>query len=119
LHAGAYDRLADVVRHHLDPQAAIERFDPSSVPLAASDDFDRNTSEMLDFLAVSGKAIEWFAAPFEYTEAQVEDLVAFLETLTDPCILDRECLAPWIADPVADDVDGQVLVAVDQEGRPL
>ena len=119
LHAGAYDRLADVVRHHLDPQAAIERFDPSGVPLAASEDFDRNTSEMLDFLAVSGKAIEFFAAPFEYTEAQVDDLVAFLETLTDPCVLDRECLAPWIADPVADDVDGQLLVAVDQQGRPL
>jgi cytochrome c peroxidase len=37
LHSGAYDELADVVRHHLDPRAAIERFDPSSVPLAASD----------------------------------------------------------------------------------
>ena len=119
LHAGAYDNLADVVRHHLDPQAAIERFDPSSVPLAASEDFDRNTSEMLDFLAVSGKAIEFFAAPFEYTEAQVDDLVAFLETLTDPCVLDRECLAPWIADPLSDDVDEQLLVAVDQEGSPL
>lgn len=61
------------------------------VPLAASDDFDANTNEM----------------------------VVFLETLTDPCVLDRACLAPWIANPETDDVDGQLLVAVDQDGNPL
>jgi cytochrome c peroxidase len=74
---------------------------------------------MLDFLEVSGKPIEFFRAPFEHTDAQVEDLVAFLETLTDPCVLDRECLAPWTADPSTDDVDEHLLVAVDQEGSPL
>jgi cytochrome c peroxidase len=122
LHSGAYDNLADVVRHHLDPQAAIEGFDPSSVPLAASEDFDENTQEMLVFLTVSGKAIEFFAAPFDYTDQQVDDLVAFLQTLTDPCVLDRECLAPWIADPATDDVDDvdeHFLVAIDQDGNPL
>lgn len=46
-------------------------------------------------------------------------MVAFLETLTDPCVLDRACLAPWIANPETDDVDGQLLVAVDQDGNPL
>ena len=79
----------------------------------------KNEQEMLDFLEVSGKAIEFFEAPFEYREEQVEDLVTFLETLTDPCVLDRECLAPWIADPAIDDVDGHLLVAVDQERSPL
>jgi cytochrome c peroxidase len=119
LHSGAYDNLADVVRHHLDPQAAIERFDPASVPLAASDDFARNTQEMLDFLEVSGRAIEFFDAPLAHTHGQVDDLVAFLETLTDPCVLDWACLAPWVADPSTDDVDGHLLIAVDQEGSPL
>ncbi|MBW2212522.1 MAG: hypothetical protein JRG67_16065, partial [Deltaproteobacteria bacterium] len=119
LHSGAYDNLADVVRHHLDPQAALDRFDPASVPLAASEDFDQNKEEMLDFLEVSGEAIEFFDPPFDYTDEQIEDLVAFLETLTDPCVLDRACLTPWIADPATDDVDEQLLVAVDQEGNPL
>jgi len=119
LHSGAYDNLADVVEHHLDPQAAIERFDPSSVPLAASDDFDENTQEMLDFLEVSGRPIEFFRAPFAHTDQDVEDLVAFLGSLTDPCVLDRECLAPWIAESPADDINGDLLVAVDQEGSPL
>ena len=119
LHSGAYDDLADVVRHHLDPQAAIERFDPSSVPHAASEDFERNTQEMLDFLEVSGRGIEFFRAPLEHTEQQVEDLVAFLEALTDPCVLDRECLSPWIADPATDDVDGHLLLAIDRDRNPL
>lgn len=119
LHSGAYDGLVDVVRHHLDPRAAIERFDPSSVPLAASDDFARNTQEMIDFLEVSGQVIESFDVPLSYSDAQIDDVVAFLEALTDPCVRDRACLAPWVADPATDDVDGHLLIAVDQEGSPL
>lgn len=74
---------------------------------------------MLDFLEVSGRAIEFFDAPLAHTHGQVDDLVAFLETLTDPCVLDWACLAPWVADPSTDDVDGHLLIAVDQEGSPL
>jgi cytochrome c peroxidase len=76
-------------------------------------------NEMVDFLDSSDQVIETFRTPFEYTERDVQDLVAFLETLTDPCVLDRECLAPWIADPAIDDVDGHLLVAIDQDGKPL
>lgn len=119
LHSGAYDSLVDVVRHHLDPRAAIERFDPSSVPLAASDDFARNTQEMIDFLEVSGQVIESFDVPLSYSDAQIDDVVTFLEALTDPCVRDRACLAPWVADPATDDIDGHLLIAVDQEGSPL
>jgi len=118
-HSGAYDTLINVVRHHLDPRAAIERFDPVSVPLASSEDFDRNTQEMLDFLEVSGRGIATFDAPISLSEQQLEDLVSFLEALTDPCVLDRVCLAPWIADPDEDDVDGHLLIAVDEDGNPL
>ena len=41
------------------------------------------------------------------TSRQVDELVAFLEALTDPCVTDRACLGPWIADPELDDVDGR------------
>lgn len=119
LHSGAYAELTDVVRLHLDPLAASESFDPSSVPDAASEDFERNTREMIDFLEVSGRGIPSFEDPIEMTDEEVGDLVAFLETLTDPCVLDRECLSPWIADPEIDDVDGRLLVAIDQDRNPL
>ena len=119
LHSGAYDSLADVVRHHLDPTAAADHYDPSAVPQAAAEDFEENTNDMVDFLQLSDRVIETFRMPFDYTEKDVEDLVAFLETLTDPCVLDRECLAPWIARPETDDVDGHLLVAHDVDRNPL
>jgi cytochrome c peroxidase len=45
-------------------------------------------------------------------------LFAFLEALTDPCTLDRACLAPWVPMP-AEAPDGNQLNAVDANGDPL
>lgn len=45
-------------------------------------------------------------------------LFAFLDALTDPCTLDRACLAPWIPDPT-EAPDGNQLNAVDADGNPL
>ncbi len=118
-HSGAYDALPDVVRHHLDPGAALERFDPSGVPLADAHAFQQNTQEMLDFLAVSGRGIDYVRNPLAYYELEIEELVAFLETLTDPCVLERECLRPWIADPALHEVDGHLLAAIDADGEPF
>jgi cytochrome c peroxidase len=118
-HSGAYDDLADVIRHHLDPQAGLEAFDPASIPQAEANDFAENTQDIIDFLETSGRGISTFRNPVEYTEEQVDALVAFLEALTDPCVVDRACLDPWVADPETDDVDGNLLVGVDEQGSPL
>ena len=45
-------------------------------------------------------------------------LLEFVDALTDPCTLDRACLAPWIPDP-SEDPDGNQLNAVDGDGNPL
>ncbi len=45
-------------------------------------------------------------------------LDAFIRSLTDPCTLDRACLAPWIPDP-SEAPDGNQLNAVDANGNPL
>jgi cytochrome c peroxidase len=119
LHSGAYDNLADVIRHHFDPQGAVMHYDPASVPDAASEDFMANTIEMIDYLQTSERVIDSFNEPVGYKELEIKALVAFLETLTDPCVVDRECLAPWVADPATDDVDGNLLVAFDDNGDPL
>ena len=50
---------------------------------------------------------------------EVAQLVAFLNSLTDPCLTDRACLAPWIADANSDDPDGQLLIATDINGEAL
>jgi cytochrome c peroxidase len=45
-------------------------------------------------------------------------MFAFLQALTDPCTLDRNCVAPWIPDPT-EAPDGNQLNAVDGDGNPL
>ena len=50
---------------------------------------------------------------------EVNQLVDFLNSLTDPCVEDRDCLAPWIADETTDNPDYQVLIGTDINGSPL
>ena len=54
----------------------------------------------------------------DFTESEIDQLVAFLQTLTDPCIEDRDCLSPWIPTPEEAPDDHQ-LNAVDANGKPL
>ena len=51
-----------------------------------------------------------------FTEDDVTDLVEFLKTLTDPCVKDRDCLAPWIPDASDTNPDGLRLDAIDNSG---
>lgn len=51
--------------------------------------------------------------------AEVEEVEAFMNALTNFCVLDRECLSPWIADPSVSGPDGQQLNAVDETNRAL
>jgi cytochrome c peroxidase len=52
------------------------------------------------------------------TAEQFDEIVEFMRTLTDACVLDRQCLAPWIPTP-QDAPDGHQLNAVDRNGAPL
>ena len=48
---------------------------------------------------------------------QIADLMAFLEALTDPCVTDKGCLAPWMrggrADPDGQQLDAYLAVSSD------
>ena len=44
--------------------------------------------------------------PIALTDRQVDDLVAFMLALTDPCVKDAACLAPWMPAPADNDPDG-------------
>ena len=50
-------------------------------------------------------------------DREVNYLVAFLKSLTDPCVTSRACLGQWIPD--TDDPNGDQLNAVDQFGNLL
>lgn len=51
-------------------------------------------------------------------QSDAPKVMAFIETLTDPCTLDRACLAPWIPAP-GEAPDENQLNAVGIDGNPL
>ncbi|MCB9153854.1 MAG: c-type cytochrome [Caldilineae bacterium] len=103
-HDGAYATLEGIVRQHLDPAAAVAAYDAAQLnPTVQTEHMAYNTARALAKLeenrSLGLPAIE----PMTLTDAQIADLVAFMETLTDPCVTDPACLAPWV--PGADDPD--------------
>jgi len=82
-HNGAYATLEGIVRHHLDPLAALDAWRPEDVdlpdvPRLAATDFivlqDRRERARLR------RALD--IAPVTLADAEIADLVAFLESLT-------------------------------------
>ena len=123
-HSGAYTTLEAVVRHHLDPQAAFDNYDinqleASIVSSGQTDDMQLNTQNALDRLAANRLAGIASIKNVSLTDDEVNDLIEFLKTLTDPCIKDRNCLAPWIPDTGSTGPDGLQLNAVDSNGGYL
>ena len=123
-HTGAYTTLEAVIRHHLNPQSAFDNYDvnqlePSIVSSGQTDDMQTNTQSALDKLA-SNRLAGIFSIPeLSLTDDEISDLVEFLNTLTDPCVKDRACLAPWIPDTSLTGPDDLQLNATDENGSFL
>jgi cytochrome c peroxidase len=130
-HTGAYETLREIVDHYDGPGGAVNGFFngggwcqlqqfagvancQSLYPNAQADsnlavnktNQDRNNNDP-------------DALPnFNLSNTEETELVAFLRTLTDPCLRDRTCIAPWIPTP-DEDPDGNQVNAVDANGNPL
>jgi cytochrome c peroxidase len=89
-HAGAYDTLEAVVRHHLDPVAALYAYDcAEQIVVPMRDDLDViDCAVMSDLNLVAGIAAANELTPVSLTDAEVGELVAFLHALTDKSTLD-------------------------------
>lgn len=122
-HAGSYTTLENMVRHMLNPAEAIANYDFTQLDANANIQFSNlltNTQFALNQLGSNrANAVAGVHQNVEFTEADVINLVEFLKTLTDPCVKDRSCLAPWMPDASDIDPDGLRLNAVDNNGTPL
>jgi cytochrome c peroxidase len=117
-HDGAYDRLEDVVRHHLDPLGSLQRY--------AAEDIDLPRLRRVIELTATGSRLQqsWLTGTrlegflmrdtwvqrhpelrqsiaaanelerIELTDAEVADLMAFLRSLTDPSARDLSSIVP-------------------------
>lgn len=120
-HAGAYTSLEAVVRHHLNPHDAIENYDVSQLTQIGIQNLDSITAKsepILKKLAEDRTLNKSVLQNVKLKDSEVKELLSFLETLTDPCVKDRECLEPWIPTLNADP-NGKQLDAIDNNGSIL
>ena len=121
-HAGAYTTLENMVRHMLNPAEAIANYDFNQLTqenLQVSNILS-NTQLALDQLEANRtNNVSGVHQNVAFTEDDVNDLVEFLKTLTDPCVKDRDCLSPWIPHSMGDGPDGLKLDAIDNTSALL
>jgi len=85
-HAGAYTTLEAVIRHHLDPVAALNAYDTTqailppipTVPAVDQSDFNEHNN----LTARAARAATNELAPSSLSDEQVKQLVAFMHALT-------------------------------------
>jgi len=115
-HAGSYTTLNAVVKHHLNARKAINHYDEQQLTQADIRNLDQMTANTKEALHAENFALETLSL----SNHQVDQLVAFLKTLTDPCTQDRECLGQWIPDSQQSiDPNDDQLNAEDQYGNLL
>lgn len=133
-HAGAYPSLGRTVNHYIVPDNVVRTFllqrlwcsiPPFNAISGCRDDISRVQFNSLAAL----ESMEAFRATdpengmpvVNLDEISPDDAARvsdFLETLTDPCLLDRECFGRWIPAPDEAPDDFQ-LNALDGDGNPL
>ena len=119
-HAGASKTLSHAIRTHLNPQQALDEYDFSQLdPAIHATDSVMYTQRAIDKLVLNRAAGIPSIEDITLTDTEVAELVAFVETLTDPCVEDRECMSQWILDDNESDPDGLRLIAIDGEGNAL
>ncbi|MAE33879.1 MAG: hypothetical protein CMH97_01250 [Oceanospirillaceae bacterium] len=126
-HAGAYDSLEAVIRHHLNPTQAIDDYFAAGGECSAlaqnesnatCEDYsggyaEENTRKVLAALEADQAEGTSLLTNTELSDRQVGYLVSFLEALTDPCLEDSACLSQWIPQDL-DEEDGNRLEIIDQ-----
>ena len=130
-HAGSYDSLTRVVRHYNNPGQSAQNYaqdadwcelEQFELVSACQDLYPNTLTHAQSAAAKLGQERRNGTSrlpQINLNNEEVAQLVAFLNSLTDPCLTDRACLAPWIADANTDDPDGQLLIATDINGEVL
>ncbi len=115
-HNGAFSSLEDMVRHHLDAVASLANYAPADllpldsviqpvrsrtgVSYQTLSPMQRDAYDLLDTWVHSSKPLRGriaranTLAPMDLSDEEVESIVAFLETLTNPTAVDRSHLVP-------------------------
>jgi cytochrome c peroxidase len=86
MHDGAYSTLEAAVRHYLDVPASLSNYDASQLPAEVQGLVVNDAATIAAVLATLDSRL---APTLDLSDAEVADLVAFLEALTDPSVRER------------------------------
>ncbi len=122
-HAGSFATLEDAVAYHAEPRAAVDAFDFQLLDLEqfrrlglGYDHAEPHTRAAIS--ASSFDSSESFLPARPLLLFEVVRLVAFLETLSDDCVADSDCIDSWT--PSEDeDPDGHLFVRDRSSGAPV
>ncbi len=130
-HSGSYGTLEDVLSHYNNPRRTVNNYfnDGGWCQLAQFSglancatlypDAEDNTDDAVDALRVEQNNNTTLFDNINLNAQERSQIIAFLSALTDPCVIDRDCLSPWIADPTTTGPDGNQLNAIDAGGGLL
>lgn len=103
-HDGAYSTLDGIIRHMLNPAEALESYDFGQLDVGIDTEYCvENTQMVLDKLEENRLTGIPSVDLIDLADSEIDALVSFLHTLTDPCTQDTVCLSPWM--PEVDSVD--------------
>ena len=91
MHNGAYNQLEDAILHHFDAEKALRQYNVEQLEPELQDTYKGQESaikrilETLDPLVASQRSL---------SENDIQDVMAFLETLTDPAVLELSSNIP-------------------------
>ena len=81
---------------------------------------DTKTLVVIEYAQKAIDSANFEGSALDLTEQDIEDLVSFLNALTDPCITDRACMMPWLLeDDTNQDPNGDQVIAIDRHGDVL
>jgi len=116
LHSGAFDKLIDVVKHSLNAEQSINLY--HNIVLNQSG--IQHIESVVVFAQQAIESDNFEGSTLDFDEQQINDLVSFLNALSDPCVIDRECMMPWLLmDDENQDPNGDQVIAIDQHGEKL
>jgi cytochrome c peroxidase len=91
MHSGAYATLEAVVRHYSNVPEALDGYDATQLAPAFRPLYHGDRAALDAMLATLDGRLQ---PPLEFDDGEVQDLVAFLHSLTDPAARDLSALAP-------------------------
>ncbi|CCQ11606.1 Di-haem cytochrome c peroxidase [Pseudoalteromonas luteoviolacea B = ATCC 29581] len=124
-HSGVFDHLSQVVRHYVNPRRSVDDyFARGGACFLVQFRRDENCNDLNEgAIESTHQALRLLAQtpfqPVRLSPSEIDELVEFLNALTDVCASSRDCIDKYIPSQQQTDPDNLRLNATDARGNSL